>query len=115
MEVNGAHNTIGENVGTYNTAWVLSCQGGCRVLFLQVYMVWSPVLWFDLCALPYFLHPFPGPYRAGIPGRLVPVGSERVSRRRAVSRGLEHPRSETRVRVGSGVWLGLSVGEAVQR
>ena len=25
MRVNGAHNTIGENVGTYNTAWVLLC------------------------------------------------------------------------------------------
>ena len=23
--VDGAHNTIGENVGAYNTAWVLSC------------------------------------------------------------------------------------------
>ena len=25
MGVNGAHNTVGENVGAYNTAWVLSC------------------------------------------------------------------------------------------
>ena len=43
MGVNGAHNTIGENinayntvgknVSAYNTAWALSCQGGCRVLF----------------------------------------------------------------------------------
>ena len=32
MGVNGAHNTIGENVGAYNTAWVLSCQEGHRVL-----------------------------------------------------------------------------------
>ena len=32
MGVNGAHNTIGENVGAYNTAWVLSCQEGRRVL-----------------------------------------------------------------------------------
>ena len=55
MGVNGAHNTVGENVGAYNTAWVPSCQGGRRVLFLQVYRVWSPVLRFDLCALPYFL------------------------------------------------------------
>ena len=30
----------------------------------------------DLSALPYFLHPFPGPYRAGVPGRLVPVGPD---------------------------------------
>ena len=34
MGVNGAHNTIGENVDAYNTVWVLSCQEGCRVLFL---------------------------------------------------------------------------------
>ena len=33
MGVNDAHNTIGENVGAYNTAWVLSYQGGRRVLF----------------------------------------------------------------------------------
>ena len=32
MGVNGAHNTVGENVGAYNTVWVLSCQEGHRVL-----------------------------------------------------------------------------------
>ena len=32
MGVDGAHNTIGENVGAYNTASVLSCQGGHRGL-----------------------------------------------------------------------------------
>ena len=91
MGVNDAHNTVGENVGAYNTAWVLSHQGGCKVLFPQVYKVRSPVLRFDLCALPYFLRPFPGPYRAAVPGRLVPVGSDRASRRRVVSRGLAYP------------------------
>ena len=79
MGVNGAHNIVEENVGAYNTVWVLSCQGGCRVLFLQVYRVWSPILRFDLCALPYFLRPFLGPYRAGVPGLLVPVGSDCAS------------------------------------
>ena len=69
MGVNGAHNTVGENIGAYNTAWVLLCQGSRRALFLQVYRVWSLVLWFDLCALPYFLRPFPSPYRAGISDR----------------------------------------------
>jgi len=54
MGVNDAHNTIGENIGAYNTAWALLCQGGCRVLFLQVYRVRTPVLRFDLCALPTF-------------------------------------------------------------
>ena len=80
-----------------------------------MYRVRTPVLWFDLCALPFFLRPFPGPYQAGVPGRLVPVDSDCVSQRRAVSRGLAHPRSETRVGVGSGVWPGLPVGEAVRR
>ena len=32
MGVNGAHNIVGENVGAYNTAWVLSCQEGRMVL-----------------------------------------------------------------------------------
>ena len=68
----------------------------------------------DLSALPYLLHPFPGPHRAGVPGRLVPVGSDCASRRRAVSRGSAHPQSETQVGVESGVWPGLSVGEAGQ-
>ena len=43
----------------------------------------------DLSAPAYFLHPFPGPYRAGVPGRLVLVGSDCASWRRAVSRGLD--------------------------
>ena len=57
----------------------------------------------DLSALPYLLHLFPGPHRAGVPGRLVPVGSNCASRRRDVSRGSVHPRLETQVRVESGV------------
>ena len=32
MGVDGAHNTIGENVDAHNTACVLSCQGSHRVL-----------------------------------------------------------------------------------
>ena len=86
MGVNGAYNTVGENVDAYNTAWALSCQGGYRVLFLWVYRVWSPVLRFDLCALPYFLHFFPGPFRAGVPGQLVLAGSDYASQRRVVSK-----------------------------
>ena len=62
-----------------------------------------PGIAFDLSALPYFLRLFPGPYRAGVPGRLVPVGSICTSRRGAVSRGSAHSRSEKRVGVGSGV------------
>ena len=94
MGVNGAHNNVGENVGAYNIVWVLSCQKGRRVLFLQVYRVRSPILWFDSCALPYFLRLFPGPYRAGILGRLVLVGSDCASQRGVVSRGLVHPWSD---------------------
>ena len=80
-----------------------------------MYRVWSLVLRLTLSALPYFLRLFPGPYRAGIPGRLVPVGSDCVSRRGAVSRGSAHPRSEKRVGVRSGVGPSLSIEEAVQR
>ena len=32
MGVDGAHNTVTKNVDAYNTAWVLSCKGGRRVL-----------------------------------------------------------------------------------
>ena len=32
MGVDGAHNTVGENVDAYNTACVLSCPGGRKVL-----------------------------------------------------------------------------------
>jgi len=69
----------------------------------------------DLGALSYHLRLFPGPYRAGISGRLVPVGSNCVSRSGVISRGSAHPRSEKRVRVRSGVGPGLPVGEAVRR
>ena len=48
---------------------------------------------------------------ATVPGRLVPVGFDCASRRGAVSRGSAHSRSEKWVRVGSGVWSGLSVRE----
>ena len=66
---------------------------------LQVYRVWSLVFAVDLSALPYPLCPFPGPYRAGVPSQLVPVGSDCASRRGVVSRGSVHPRSEKRVGV----------------
>ena len=77
------------------------CQGGCRVLFLQVYMVWSLVLRFDLCALPYFLCLFPGPLPVGVPGRLVLAGSDCASWRRAVSKVFVYPDRRCGVGVGS--------------
>ena len=87
MGVNGAHNTVGENVGAYNTVGVLSCQGSCRVLFLQVHRVRTLVLRFDLCALPCFLRSFLDPYRAGVPSRLVLIGSECASLEKSNEQG----------------------------
>ena len=69
----------------------------------------------DLSALPYFFRLFPGPYLAGVSGRLVPVSSDCASWRGAVSRGSARPRSEKRVGVVSGVWPGFPVGEVVRR
>ena len=60
-----------------------------------------PVSWFDLCALPYFLRPFPGPFRAGVPGQLVLAGSDCASQRRAVSKVFAYPGRRRGVGVGS--------------
>jgi len=85
----------------------------------------------DLSVLPYFLRLFSGPYRAGVPGRLVPVGSDCASWRRAVSRDSAHPRfgdtgrgqkwylarpsgRRGRSEAGRSGKRGLSVGEAGQ-
>ena len=63
-----------------------------------------------------FLHMFSGSYRAGVPGRMAPVGSECAGRRRAVSRV---PTSPGRRDVGSesevGLEVGLPIKEAVWR
>ena len=56
-----------------------------------------------------------GPHQAGVPGRLVLVGSDCVSWRGAVSRGSAHPQSEKRVGVRSGVGPSLLVREAIWR
>ena len=66
-----------------------------------MYRVRSLVPWFDLCALPYFLCSSPGPFRVGILGRLVLVGSGCTSRRRPVSRILAYPGRRRGVRVKS--------------
>ena len=62
----------------------------------------SLVSWFDLSALPCFLYSFPGPFWAGVPGRLVLVGSGCASQRRAVSRASVNPSRRHGVRVGVG-------------
>ena len=41
----------------------------------------------DLGALLYFFRPFPSPYRAGVPGRLVPVGSGLRQSKRSCKQG----------------------------
>ena len=105
MGVDGAHNTVGKIsapttlLGKVVGYYPIGVQG--TVLGIAV----------DLSALPYFLRPFSSAYQAGIPDRLVPVGSDCASWRRAVSRGSTHPQSGTRVGVGSGVWPGLPVGD----
>ena len=98
MGVDGAHNTVGKIsapttlLGFCHVREVAGyCPTGVQGMFLGIAV--------DLGALFYFLRPFPGPYRAGIPGRLVLVGSDCASRRRAVSRGLAHPWMET--------WVGV--------
>ena len=114
MGVDGAHNTVEKMsapttlLGFYHVREVVGyCPAGVQGTVLGIAV--------DLSALPYFLHLFPSPYRAGIPSRFVLVGSDCASQRGAIGRGLVHSRSEKRVGVGSGVWPGLPVGEAVQR
>ena len=65
------------------------------------------------CALPFSFAP--GSFRAGVPGRMAPVGPGRASRRRAVSRLPTGPRSESwgrsrKQRFGPG----LSIRETAQ-
>ena len=118
----GAHNTIDaqRHVGRalpYGSQWrpqycrgkcrrlqYYLCQDGCRVLFLQAYRVWSLVSWFDLCALACFLRLFPGPFRAGVPGRMALVDSGCASQRRAVSRVSTNSGRRRGVGVGSSAW-----------
>ena len=111
MGVDGTHNIVGEMLapttllGFCHAKKVVGyCLVGVHGMFFSIVV--------DLSALPYFLRLFPSPYRAGVSGWFVPVGSDCVSWRRAVSRGSAHPRSETRIRVGSGIWPDLSVGKA---
>ena len=99
MGVDGAHNSIGKMsapttlLGFFYAREVVGyCPTGVQGTFFDITV--------DLGALLYFFHTFPGPYRLSVTGRLVPVGSDCANRRRAVSRGLAHPRLETRVGVG---------------
>ena len=86
MGVDGAHNTVGKISASttllafYHAREVAGyCPEGVQGMVLGIAV--------DLSALPYFLLPFPGPYRAGVLGRLVLVGSDCASRRGVVGRG----------------------------
>ena len=72
-------------------------------------------MWFDLCSLPYFLRLLLGLFRAGVPGRLVPVGSGCVSRRRAMSRASTYPSQRHGVGVESSALARPSGRRDVQR
>ena len=102
MGVNGAHNTVGKIsapttlLGFCHARKVAGyCSAGVHGTVLGIAV--------DLSALLYFLRPFPGPYRAGVPGQSVPVGFDCFSQRGVVSRGSTYSRSEKRVGVRSGV------------
>ena len=70
-ESNGAYNTVDTNVSAYNTVCVRAVVEHCSRKRIG-YDPWYRGLTF---ALP---SPFaPGPFRAGVPGRMAPVGEER--------------------------------------
>ena len=73
--VDGAHNTIGEM--SVPTTLLRFCHAR-KVIGYCLASVQGTVLGIevDLSSLSYFLYLFPGPYRASVPGRLVPVGSD---------------------------------------
>ena len=78
MGVDGVHNTVREMsvpttlLGFCHAREVIGyCPADVQGTFLGIMV--------DLGALPYFLRLFPGSYRAGVPGRLVLVGSDCAS------------------------------------
>ena len=77
-----------KNVGAYNTICVREVAEYCFCRCTG-YSPWYRGL--TLCTLLCFLRSFPGPFRAGVPGRLVLVGSGCTSWRRAVSRVFAYP------------------------
>ena len=98
MGVNGAHNTVEGNVGAYNTVCVRAVVEYCSCRCTG-YGPWYRGL---TCALPFSFAP--GSFRAGVPGRMAPVGSGHASRRRAVSRVPANPGRRRGVGVGSSAW-----------
>ena len=92
LEACGGLFAVRESNGAYNTVCVREVMERCSCRRTR-YGPWYHGL---TCALP---SPFaPGPFRAGVPGRMAPVGPGRASRRRAASRLPTGPRSESRGR-----------------
>jgi len=90
----GAYNTIEGNVSTYNIVRVS--------VVVEYYTGYGP--WYrglTLCALACFFRLSPGSFRAGVPGRMAPVGPGRASRRRVVSRVSANPDRRRGVGIGS--------------
>jgi len=89
------------------------CQGSCGALFLQVYRVWSLYRGLTRVLLSLFV---PGPFRAGVPGRMAPVGFGCAGRRRAVRRVLTYPgRRDVGLESEVGLGAGLPIEEAGRR
>ena len=105
------YNTVEGDVGAYNTVCARVATEYCS---MQGMVPGTVVLTCEPCLA--FLRTSSGSYRAGVPGRMAPVGSECAGRRRAVSRV---PTSPGRRDMGSesevGLGAGLPIGEAVWR
>ena len=107
----GPYNTVVGDVGAYNTVCVRVAAECCSVQGMVTGIV---VLTCEPCLA--FLRTSSGPYRAGVPSRMAPVGSECTDWRRVVSKvptspGRRDAGSESKVGLGAG----LPIGEAVRR
>ena len=94
----GPYNTVEGDVGAYNIVCVRVAAEYCSV---QGMVPGTVVLTCEPCLA--FLRTSSDFYRAGIPGQMAPVGSERTGRRRAVSRVPANPDRRRGVRAESSV------------
>ena len=93
------YNTVEGDVRAYNTVHVRVAAEYCSA---QGMLPGTVVLTCEPCLA--FLRTSSGSHRAGVPGRMAPVGSECAGRRRAVSRIPANPGRRRRVGVRSSVW-----------
>ena len=107
----GAYNTTEGDVDAYN---IVCVRVAAEYYSMQGMVPSIVVLTREPC--PAFLHTSPGSYRAGVPGRMAPVGSECAGRRRAVSRVPTSPgQRDTGSKSEVGLRVGLPIGEAIRR